>query len=760
MRIEQNNRTPHPLHQLGGLRPYYLSLPLATLAALLVLLPSGQPVAFAGTVTFNYTSNSPNATISDSAVTATVVSAGSGVTTGISGNNLDTANWTTAAALDANDYVGFSITPAAGYTVNVTDFSFVSDRDQSGPSGQGPTAAAIQYSTSNFSSHTQSSTSPQPSGKAAQTLSAAVSLSGLTSANTAGFRIFGWSNNSAAVTWKLDDIVVTYNADSLASMNSALAATPAGRVMKNSANVRYQIDVTNDANTPVGSGNAAGFNYSLGLSDATGLSIAAPPSGAGLARNATANHFVDVDTTTTGVKGGGSVSVNGNNAWRANGNVGQTAVTHSLGSTTVVDNRAIAASAVALGNVLVGMNSATQTSNLTSPGSDNANTRVTVNGSASTAGGVTVAAASNVLFNGTTTNSNRSVHANFATSGEKSGSVNLSVSGEGLAGESVGSVAIGYTATAYDPASLTDNSGSTLDHGSSVSISNAAGSFRSAAFVDAVSISPGWSINNLNVGNAIAPGASASAATVTFDDTGLLNNYVATGTLSIALENDQTITGSAHQDMGTRNWNLAHTVSGQNGIQAAPIPTSGAYDNLSGASNKLLASIATLLGGSNSNGPATTVATTWRNRLPSGSGLLASDVVDLTGTAGDVFVLEMTYDENVLSSESLLASEGGLFLAWWDGSAWGNAVDGNTGANTTDSALLNFQGSWASSNSGLTLGAWGVDTISNVVWAVLDHNSEFSTLVEAVPEPSTILMLLVGGVLLLGSRRTMRCNRS
>ena len=48
-------------------------------------------------------------------------------------------------------------------------------------------------------------------------------------------------------------------------------------------------------------------------------------------------------------------------------------------------------------------------------------------------------------------------------------------------------------------------------------------------------------------------------------------------------------------------------------------------------------------------------------------------------------------------------------------------------------------GAW---NPGYALGAWGVDTSANVAWLVTNHNSEFAV----VPEPSTLLLLLLGGL--------------
>jgi len=83
---------------------------------------------------------------------------------------------------------------------------------------------------------------------------------------------------------------------------------------------------------------------------------------------------------------------------------------------------------------------------------------------------------------------------------------------------------------------------------------------------------------------------------------------------------------------------------------------------------------------------------------------------------------------------------------------WVNAIDGNSG---TNSGATKVQGAWDDplfGNSTLALGAWGVDTANDNVWAVVNHNSGFSVL----PEPATMALLGLGAFGLFFGRRRSR----
>jgi len=219
-----------------------------------------------------------------------------------------------------------------------------------------------------------------------------------------------------------------------------------------------------------------------------------------------------------------------------------------------------------------------------------------------------------------------------------------------------------------------------------------------------------------------------------------------------------------------------------------------------------LGSVATIRMGTSSNG--NTVSMQWRLRqadeigpgdgalLPKGDGLIA-DVVNISGmqdgsnitshsgliSKTDVYTLQMSYSNAGMGSmESVYAATGKIQLVYLNpgtadhyGTAqdhWENAVLGNFSSG--DLMYVNFQGSWdqfvdpterALIYGGLIagdtygtidaselahfLGSWGVDITSHDVWAVLNHNSQFSV----VPEPASLGLLALGAVGLLTRRR-------
>jgi autotransporter-associated beta strand protein len=181
---------------------------------------------------------------------------------------------------------------------------------------------------------------------------------------------------------------------------------------------------------------------------------------------------------------------------------------------------------------------------------------------------------------------------------------------------------------------------------------------------------------------------------------------------------------------------------------------------------------ADLRGGRSSRASAFDLAMQWRfhDAATDGPGLI-SDVLSLTGMSSfsgghvqtDPFPLQMNYNAATLGPrESMLAASGLIDLAWLNSSLnqpnglWQNATMGNFGTGLQGDVFQNVQSSWdafasahsiTDANVGDFLGSFGVDVAHHQVWAVVNHNSQFSV----VPEPSALVLLLIGGLALSGS---------
>ena len=151
----------------------------------------------------------------------------------------------------------------------------------------------------------------------------------------------------------------------------------------------------------------------------------------------------------------------------------------------------------------------------------------------------------------------------------------------------------------------------------------------------------------------------------------------------------------------------------------------------------------------------------------SGFDSLISDIVNVTGLDGFMHVVELSYDPALLPGGSQ------AIVSWFDEGensdqdAWVNATLGNSNIDSYDllsneviidgnNLLLDeylegnrFESSYSEYLLSLApsdvpiLGAFGFDEERLTAWAVIDHNSSFSTAsISAVPEPSSMVALL------------------
>jgi hypothetical protein len=553
--------------------------------------------------------------------------------------------------------------------------------------------------------------------------------------------------------------------------NSSVLSLPAnssfGRVMTNGS-ASVQLSNVGTATTWAASATGGFTPTSSGSIAADGTTAIAIGVGSTLgSRSGTLT--VDNAATTSAAAGQGSA---------------QADISSSL-SATVVQNRQLGLTAapgvgvtdnvINVGKVLVGT-VASGSGTLTTSGADSENTRVTLaanqnvdftSGTDPRTGGTGVYArmttpGSAVAFNAADVTAAVSGQVAYGTSGLKTSNyANLAssnvLSGEGLTGESVRSARVYFSADVYQAASVGKGSGQsgTVANGGTVSVTNAAasdGGQRAGAAIASKTLTgdSGWSVAGLTVGTQIAAGGTSST-TASFDATGRLNGtYLAD--LVVGLEHaDQTIAGTAANDLGSLSWELSHHVAGQNGGGSAGVKNGQSYSSFNTNRGSGKNSSVSFAAGTASGNKHLSIAF---SDAPTTGGTFVSDVLQLEGTGSDPIVLEIGYDAAALSlgTEQLLTlnwldtREGSLTNGDWILSVIGNDYSG--GGSTAGSSFLGSWASYVASNPGATaassLGRYGVDTEANKVWAVINHNSEF---VVAVPEPATLLLGGVGLVL-------------
>lgn len=336
--------------------------------------------------------------------------------------------------------------------------------------------------------------------------------------------------------------------------------------------------------------------------------------------------------------------------------------------------------------------------------------------------------ASGIARHGTATHT---ISVDTATSGAKSGS--LSVSSSNAWQQSLPTLP---TVQVYQPAAISVTGGTSLQIANAAA-DDGAGAQRAAARLISLTQSsgdPAISLSGLSAGDVITPNSALSGFVNT---AGLLNGtYCAVYDLAFE-HDDQSILGTSAGDLGVFTGTITVTVATNNGHQQSALNSHRKLKDLYGKSNKSKNTVATLLDGELSK--ASTVSMDWREAIagegPFGENL-ASDVLQLTGTAGELFVLQMTYDPAAMRPGALP-----MLLYHQDGQ-WVNAVLGNS------SGAAIFAGDVAyDPDQHFVLGTFGYDSAHNTAWAVIDHNSEF-----AVPEPASAAIIGLS-VFALGARR-------
>jgi autotransporter-associated beta strand protein len=171
--------------------------------------------AFTGTYTFTGTTGNTNSFAYNGTGIANLTIGnlvmGSGIGASSSTGNMRATNWTTSASLDLNDYIGFTLTAASGFSLNMTNFNFGVGRSATGTRNW-----AWYWSTNSFTSSqilTNYTTLATNAGGLVNTAGVlanvdtnsswtgnVLNLGSLSNLSSVEFRLYSWASEGAAGT--------------------------------------------------------------------------------------------------------------------------------------------------------------------------------------------------------------------------------------------------------------------------------------------------------------------------------------------------------------------------------------------------------------------------------------------------------------------------------------------------------------------------------------------------------------------------------
>ena len=245
-----------------------------------------------------------------------------------------------------------------------------------------------------------------------------------------------------------------------------------------------------------------------------------------------------------------------------------------------------------------------------------------------------------------------------------------------------------------------------------------------------------WTLDSALAANTtIGDGQSVNAADFTPGSTlqsTLLNGQYQVQINGVTAENDATgldgnaIAGAAANDLGTQNYVLTATVTGNLGhagiANTAQILAGESYNgyniqraNETGSQQtnvQFLDGIA---------GAARTLSVEFAN-APSANTSVVSDVAAISGTGADTHVVQMSYNPSAISNGSNSPT-----LAWYNGSIYQAANFGDTGGTPTE-----YTGAYNPATEN-TLGAYGINTANDTVWAVVNNGSGNFAVMQRTP---------------------------
>ena len=290
-----------------------------------------------------------------------------------------------------------------------------------------------------------------------------------------------------------------------------------------------------------------------------------------------------------------------------------------------------------------------------------------------------------------------------------------------------------YDITIFDPPSTSDNSGSTVqvDSAPTLYIANAAvephaGARRASVEVTGRAVTgDGFSVDGLNVADR-ADANETENATVSFDRYGRINGtYNGTFTVNLKMADPDRPYLNGATAVPDVVWNLAYDLATTSSDSVAVNNTDPLGPSLLGVNDADTA--ATLIDGVSNASQTVSMSLT---SDPGTNASLAGTPVELMfsgGSTQDPYVLQFTYlDGNVPGG----SAESDLEVLYYDtlAGAWASAVDGNSvggSAYYAGSYADYLAGAGGGVLDGSDLGAFGVDTVNNMAWAVIDHASVF-----------------------------------
>lgn len=201
-----------------------------------------------------------------------------GVTQAVTSGAFNSQGWAQTTSISTTQYVGFTVTPAVGYSITLTGISFDQQR-----SNQGPTSGAVRYSVDNYAT-AQGTFSPGTSS-----VNSSWDFTDFTSASAVGFRFYGWNSNNTGGTLRFDNVTLSGSVSTNANL-SVPATLNLGNTLRGTP-ISQSVSITNSGD------NAGTFSAAMG---GTGFSVSPGTGSVAGGGSATSSMSVNFAATSAG----------------------------------------------------------------------------------------------------------------------------------------------------------------------------------------------------------------------------------------------------------------------------------------------------------------------------------------------------------------------------------------------------------------------------------------------------------------------------